>query len=293
MELAEVATQDGLLLQGLVFEPGNAGAALIYVHGLGGDFYGSPKKVNAFASECLKRKIAFFIFNNRGSGLYSGVKKLDSKRPSGYRYVMAGKCFERFEDSILDIGAVVAEAKRRGYSRIALVGHSTGANKAVYYLSRKHDRAVKAAVLTGPVSDVPNIEAEAGRKYNALVKVAKRMVSGGKGDSLMSPKTPGWPISASRFLSLSVAGSAEDVFQYHFEAPGYRALKRMRAPVLAILGEKDEYATMPPEKILASYKTQNPKLETRIVRGALHSFAGMEKELARIVCAWAQNKLNP
>ncbi|MFN7991412.1 MAG: alpha/beta fold hydrolase [Candidatus Micrarchaeia archaeon] len=284
-ELTEVTTKDKLLLQGLIFSSKSKRLALIYIHGLGGDFYGSPAKVAAFARECRRRGFAFFIFNNRGNNTMTGAKKL-AKNPKGYKYVNTGRCFEKFEDCVFDLDAFVKEAKKRGYRKIALLGHSTGANKVVYYLSKKPDRSIVRAVLTGPVSDVPSQVKQCGKGYRKLVALAERMVSGRRGDALMPHGSPGWPMSARRFLSLSVAGSPEDVFQYHMENPPYRALKRIRIPVLAVLGGKDECTTMPPDAILKSYRAANPLVETAMIDGALHSFGGKEGRLAEVICAW-------
>ncbi len=285
-ELAQVKTGDGVLLQGLVFQSRAKKLAVIYVHGLGGDFYGSPEKVRAFAREFGRRGFGFFAFNTRGNNTLTSVKKLDRTSPKGYRYESAGRCYERFTDCVLDIDAFVGEARRRGYHKVALVGHSTGANKVVHYLSKEPSPAVVRAVLTGPVSDVPSQMKQAGKKYKKMVSLAKEMVSAKKSDALMPQGTPGWPISAQRFLSLSVPGSVEDVFQYHMAAPSYRSMKKVRIPTLAVLGEKDEYATVPPEDMLESYRKANRRIEAAVIEGALHSFNGQEEALARLIGSW-------
>ncbi len=289
-ELAEVEAADGVLLQGLVSDTRRRRLAVIYIHGLGGDFYGSPAKANAMAEECSASGFGFLSFNNRGNGLLSSVRK--RKSPKGFRYVDSGRCYERFEDCVLDIEAVVKEAKRRGFRKIALVGHSTGANKAVHYLSRSPDRSVACAVLTGPLSDVPLLQHDSGKNYRHLVSLAKRMAAGGKGHELMPQGTPLWPLSAHRFLSLAVAGSAEDVFQYHMKRPSYRALKRVRVPVLALMGGEDEYALMSPDSILESFREANPRFESAIIEGASHSFTGQEELLAEVVCGWIKSRLS-
>ncbi len=289
-ELAQVETGDGVLLQGLIScRPGKKRLALIYIHGLGGDFYGSPAKANAFARECARMGYGFLSFNNRGSGILSGVKKRDHSR-KGYRYVNSGRCYERFADCALDISSIVGEARKRGFRKIALVGHSTGANKAVHYLSRSPDPSVRCAVLSGPLSDVPMIREDAGRDYGKLVSAAKKMVSRGRGEELMPQGTPLWPLSASRFLSLAVPGSAEDVFQYHMKRPGFRAMKRIKVPTLALIGGEDEYSLMSPDLILESYRKANPRIETAIIEGAEHSFSGQEDLLAKVVCGWIRSR---
>src|SRR4030095_11092024 len=66
---------------------------------------------------------------------------------------LAGAAFERFRQSILDIRAMVSFVRLRGYRRVILAGHSTGANKVLYYAARARYRRVNGIILLGPVSD--------------------------------------------------------------------------------------------------------------------------------------------
>src|SRR5262249_59931595 len=66
----------------------------------------------------------------------------------------AGAAFERFGESVADLWAAIAFARRCGYARVVLAGHSTGANKALHYAARARDRRVAALALLGPISDV-------------------------------------------------------------------------------------------------------------------------------------------
>src|SRR5260370_1037962 len=85
--------------------------------------------------------VGYFKFNTRGHDVVAG---------RGRR--LAGAAFERFGQSLADIRAMIAFARRRGYTRVVLAGHSTGANKVLYYTAR--DRRVAALALLGPISDI-------------------------------------------------------------------------------------------------------------------------------------------
>ena len=51
-----------------------------------------------------------------------------------------GSWNERFALTDGDIEAYLDYAEKKGYKHIILAGHSLGANKVIYYLSRHHER---------------------------------------------------------------------------------------------------------------------------------------------------------
>ncbi|MBI5223535.1 alpha/beta fold hydrolase [Candidatus Micrarchaeota archaeon] len=283
-DLVQTITKDAMVLVGISSMINGQKTALIYIHGLGGDFHSNPEKVKLLARECEKRKVGFFIFNTRGSGQINGVKKLDKSKSKGYSYAPGGMCYERFEECIFDIDAMVRLTQENGYVRVVLAGHSTGANKVAYYLSKKPHRSVIGAILSGAVSDVPMFLQE--KNYRKWLKIAAKLVRDKKGEGLMPQRTAQWPICARRFLSLATEGSSEDVFQYYREKPDTEVLSKINVPTLFIMGEKDEYATIEPKKILEFYRRSNKKFETKLVRDTLHSFNGKENELANEIGKW-------
>ncbi|MEK6982665.1 MAG: alpha/beta fold hydrolase [Candidatus Micrarchaeota archaeon] len=293
-DFIDVVTKDKLLLPALVFEPTSSTkrTALIYVHGLGGDFYSNSEKANAFAEECNKYGFAFLTFNNRGSGYDAAVKKLDSKTDKGFVRVAAGRTYEKFSDCVYDIGAVISQAKKRGYNKIILIGHSTGANKVIYYLYKnQNQKNIVASVLTGALSDVPIQRKLSGKSYPKILALAKMLYKKGKGSVLLPEGSSDSPITAQRFLSLCVEKSEEDVFQYYLQNPAFTQLKSLKIPALFIIGEKDEYATTKPNQILKTYSKLKSNFETVLIKGSLHSFNKMEKKLAKIVCTWINKKV--
>lgn len=272
-----------------MFEPTNSTKriALIYVHGLGGDFYSNSEKANAFATECEKSGLAFFVFNNRGAGIDAAVKKVDQSAPKGFIRVAAGRTYEKFPDCVYDLGAVINEAKKRGYKKIVFVGHSTGANKVIYYLYKNsNQKDVLGAVLTGALSDVPIQKNLLGRNYPKILALANLLCKKGKGNILLPEGSSDSSITAQRFLSLCVEKSEEDVFQYYMKNPDFTELRHMNIPILFIMGEKDEYASIPPREILKTYSKLNPLFKTKLIKNALHSFNKKEDKLAKIICTW-------
>ena len=60
---------------------------------------------------------------------------------------LIGSWNERFSYTDDDIEAYLNFAEQQGYKHIILAGHSLGANKVIYYLSRHHERNLSSARL--------------------------------------------------------------------------------------------------------------------------------------------------
>src|SRR2546428_790065 len=144
VSLAHLDTRDGVGLDGVIAAPhGRRRAALIWVHGLGSVFYSGQPLIREASTRLNAVGIGYFKFHNRGHGVVARAGKR-----------LAGAAFERFGQSVEDIRAMVTFARARGYRRVILAGHSTGANKVLHYAARARDRRVSGIVLLSPISDV-------------------------------------------------------------------------------------------------------------------------------------------
>src|SRR5438876_667841 len=101
---------------------------------------------------------------------------------------------------VADIRAMVTLARARGYRRVILAGHSTGANKVLHYAARARDRRVSGIVLLGPISDAAAEAKRVGarelrRRVAAAEKIARR------DPQALVPREWGY-WSAQRYISL-------------------------------------------------------------------------------------------
>src|SRR6058998_1555240 len=144
VSLVRLKTRDGVWLDGLVAEPRRRRrTALVWVHGLGSVFSSAQPLIREMSTRLNTAGIGYFKFNNRGHDVVAERGKH-----------LAGAAFERFGQSVADIRAMIAFAAARGYGKVILAGHSTGANKVLHYAARVRDRRVIGLILLGPVSDV-------------------------------------------------------------------------------------------------------------------------------------------
>lgn len=279
MSLVSVRTRDGVVLDGVIAGPrGRRSTALIWVHGLGSTFSSGQPLIRALSARLNAAGIGYLKLDNRG---HHTVAR------SGKRLV--GAAFERFGESVLDIRATIALAVRSGYRRVILAGHSTGANKVLHYAARVRDRRVIGLVLVGPISDVAGERKRVGRpELERRVARAERLVR--RDPEALVPRRFGF-YSARRFISLYRPGETEDVFPYYRRDAGWAALRRVRVPVAAIVGGRDEYLDRRAAELIAVFERNArgaPSFTGVVVPGALHGFRRHEGVLAREIVGWTR-----
>jgi acetyl esterase/lipase len=275
--LVRLRTRDGVWLDGLMAEPsGRRRTALVWVHGLGSVFSSGQPLIRELSAALNAAGIGYLKVNTRGHDVVAG---------RGAR--LAGAAFERFADSVEDIRAVIAFAVRRGFRRVVLAGHSTGANKVLHYTARVRDRRVAGLMLLGPVSDIAGEMKRIGApELRRRVAAAERLAR--RDPRALVPRAWGfW--SARRYISLYRPGEAEDVFPYYRPTARWPALRSVRVPIAAIIGSRDEYLDRPPRALLDAFRQNAERARSfngAVVPGACHGFAGRERALAEIMVRW-------
>ncbi len=277
VSLTRLTTRDGVWLDGIVAEPRRRrGPALIWVHGLGSVFSSGQPLIQELSTRLNAAGIAYFKFNTRGHDVVAR-----------HGTMLAGAAFERFGHSVEDIRTMVAFARARGYPRVILAGHSTGANKVLHYAARARDRRVAGIVLLGPISDVAAEAKRIGeRDLQRRVAAAERLAR--RDPQVLVPRAWGfW--SARRYLSLFRPGGDEDVFPYYRRRARWTALRSVRLPVAAIVGSRDEYLDRPAPELIEAFRAKASR--TRffagiVVPGAGHGFQNYERALADLIVRW-------
>lgn len=271
--LAQIKTSDGVILAGAVTEPRRTSdTALVWIHGLGSNFSHGQALVKELSARCIKNHIAYLKFNTRGHD----VVNRDASKEKG----LQGAAFEKFEECVLDIRAMIAHARKLGYRKIILAGHSTGANKILYYIYKTQDRRIKGIILAGAISDIVAGRKEFGAARHARGVTFAKKLSRTDPNALM-PRSYGI-FSVRRFLSLSAPGRAEDTFPYHNPHASWKELQSIRQPLTVIIGERDECLDRSAQDFLAAFRQNARWTKTFsgvIIKGADHNFHKKEKEL--------------
>ena len=238
---------------------------LVFVHGMGSNFYRSALK-KAFLEAAPALGLGILAFNNRGAE--------------------RGTENENFRTCLSDLDAAAEFARRHGHRKMIFVGHSTGCQKIAYWQAQRRHPAVAGLVLLAPADDYAATRRDLGKRFEKKVAWARKKMAAGQGDA---PVTGLYErFTAERFLSLADVKRVEaNVFRY---AGALTQFRRVTCPVLAVFGENEEFAAIPPAEMLAILrrKTNSRDFDDWLIPGADHGFHGCEAELALTVCQWAR-----
>lgn len=286
-ELVEITTPDKIIHQGLFMPSAKPSKrALLWIHGLSSTFYSNVPLMNEFAKSSRAQNMGFASFNNRGHDLLASLKRLDKRKPSGYRRINGGAGYEIFKQSVLDIDAGIHFLVQKGFSEIILVGHSTGALKACYYGGRSKNKYVQGIVLAGFVSDrlAPSVSS---RQVAENLKKMQRLIDQGRGNELLL-NTFFFPLTPRRYKSLFYPGTLEDQASYGDTKPTLTHFKRIKRPLLVVLGEQDEYLDRPARMVLDTLDAHNHSTNYKsvIIQNASHSFTDNETETVKTIFDW-------
>lgn len=239
---------------------------LVFVHGMGSNFYRSKLK-KAFLEVAPRRGLPVLSVNNSGAD--------------------GGTFDERFSDCLYDLDAIRDWAARRGMGRVVWVGHSTGCQKSVFWQARRRAAETAGIVLLAPADDNAILKRDWGALFARKVAWARRQVAEGKGDVAVERGYERF--SARRFLSVAEESRAEaGVFRY---AGRLTAFRKVKCPVLAVFGAEEEFAVLPPKEMLEKLAkvTKSEAYTGMVVPGTGHSFREAETEVAETVCAWVRD----
>ncbi len=278
--LVEFLTDDKVVLNGFLVGRRRSRRCVVYVHGMTGNFYGGKTQF-AIAKRIDRLGYSVFSINTRGHDAVSVIKVRKGRKLDR---LMAGTDLERFEDSHLDIGGAISRLRKLGFREFVLAGHSTGCQKVTYYQYKTRDRGVKGLLLLAPADDNAIYRKEQGKRFEKVFRLAKEYVRQGKGNE-PSKEVPSH-YSPRRFLSLVDPKNVESrIFDYE---GGMREFSKIKVPICAVFGSKEEYATKPVAQYLniLRNRTSSEDYVGAIIDGANHSFRNHNDVTSDFVAMW-------
>ena len=145
----DVPTRRGSVLNGVLFRNDDvkADTVMISITGIHGNFYSNPFYYDF--GETLNSAGIDFIYAQTNDA-FNRIETFNAKT---HQPEIIGSFNERFSYTDEDIEAYLNLAHDEGYKRVILAGHSLGANKVIYYLSRHHDtERVSQFLLLSPAN---------------------------------------------------------------------------------------------------------------------------------------------
>lgn len=179
----KIETRRGTLLDGVLFSAQTeADTVLIAITGIHGNFYSNPFYYNIGGT--LNAHGIDFIYAQTNDAF--GVIRTTNTHTGEEETI--GSWNERFALTDEDIAAYLDYAERKGYKHIILGGHSLGANKVIYYLSRHHDPRVEHFLPLSPANlDYMTSGVTANERH-----IIKQLYEQGAGDKMLPFLLMGW-----------------------------------------------------------------------------------------------------
>ena len=176
--------------------------------------YGEEISLVAFITHSADRKRysnAFVLVAGLGDGFLSlnySAALSEHLRAANYDLVLVSLSsswgqfgFRSLASDTYDLGKLVVFLRTLDFSKIVLMGHSTGAQDVLHFLRHAEPEktsVVSGVVLQGAVSDREYlIMAE---EIAPLIEEAKALVASGKEDAILSRRLYDAPITAYRFM---------------------------------------------------------------------------------------------
>ena len=272
IEKLDVPTKRGTVLNGVLFSTENADTAIIAITGIHGNFYSNPFYYNI--GDTLNDANMDFIYAQTNDA-FGRMETYNVK--TGQKEII-GSWNEDFNYTDEDIEGYLDYAEKAGYKHIILAGHSLGANKVIYYLSRHKDPRVEHFVFLSPTnigyltSDVTEREKE----------IIRRQVERSDGKKMLPFPLLGWISCTADTASQWVFDNMLD--NVHVEKDGdFSSAEKITHTGALFIGTYDNFTYGDPTGFLKNINDHIPtskKNKLIFLERTGHTYQQKEQELA-------------
>jgi pimeloyl-ACP methyl ester carboxylesterase len=295
-ELVSFRSTDKLRLPGLLYQPRRpTGDAAIYLHGSGDASVFYSERTNVVARALTRRGIAWLPFNNRGAHM---LKRFTRIRDGEEESITIGMAHELIAECVNDIDGAAAFLRSRGFRRLFLIGHSTGANKICLYNYLHPRNRFAGFILLGGGDDCGIYYDSLGSKgFERVLQRARLAIDAGRGRELVPPSLTPFVISWAALFDAMNPDGDYNVFPFLevlrglnlSTQPLFRHLRSVKKPTLVVYGSEDEFCFDDVEGCVAVFQDavrDRDNFEFRMIEGVNHSFDGKHGELAAMMAEW-------
>jgi pimeloyl-ACP methyl ester carboxylesterase len=271
IDVVDYETPDGLKLPAGYFEapnrPDKAIDAVIMNPGSGGTFY--HPTMRQIAAVIREAGYPVLTLSTRGHNLVW-------RDAAGQRYL--GHAFEKIHDAPLDFQGAINWLADKGFSRMALYGHSLGGAKALYYGAHDPDPRIKALLIASAPrwSDKHYSTSARSEDFARNKGKAEELVAKGRGQDVFEVDFPqaGTLMSADTYLD-KYAGEEYSFMEW---------ADRITLPLFWLEGEKENiYFPIIGNRKDIFARIKSPVRDSYIIPGADHFYAGQYTDVGNAV----------
>lgn len=274
----DVPAERGSVLNGVLFRNDDvkADTVMIAVTGIHGNFYSNPFYYDF--GETLNGAGIDFIYAQTNDAF----NRIETFNANTNQPEIIGSFNERFSYTDEDIEAYLNLAHDEGYTKIILAGHSLGANKVIYYLSRHHDTdKVSRFLLLSPA----NIEWLLNGVTQREKDTVREMCETGRGNDMLPFQLMGWvPCIADTAYDWIFSGLLDNV---HVEADkDFSQVSNITHTGGLLIGTYDRFTYGDPAGFLTNINNHMPTAKDNrliFIDGTGHTYQRKEKETAKRV----------
>ncbi len=270
-----VAAKRGSVLNGVLFRPEEkrtADTVMIAITGIHGNFYSNPFYYNI--GDTLNGAGIDFIYAQTNDA-FGEIKTVNVNTGKEERI---GSWNERFSYTDEDIDAYLTFAQQEGYEHIILAGHSLGANKVIYYLSRHKDPRVEHFFLLSPANLTYMMSGVTGREK----QIIKEQVERGDGNQMLPFPFMGWvQCIANTAYDWQFSGLLNNV---HTSPDGdFSQAERITHNGALLVGTYDNFTDGDPSEFLRNLNRHMPTARENkliFIEKTGHTYQGKNQEVA-------------
>jgi pimeloyl-ACP methyl ester carboxylesterase len=285
VDLVRTTAADGLRLDGALHVPHDGAAqvavdAAIFLHGVGSNFYNSTLN-ERLSPALLELGVAALWANTRGhDGLYT-ASTTGARRRQGAAYEIVDECR-------LDIAAWMDFLVQRGFRRVAQLGHSLGAIKALYATAHEPHEATSCVLAVSPARLCHSLFTQGpdGESFLEALAAAEKHIRENRPDALIETRVP-FPlaISAGAFVDKYGPQDRYDILKF---------AAKVSCPTLFTFGSRElqhggvAFAGLP--EALSSLPDEGQQFDIATIVGADHLYTGVHESLAEEIVRWLRAK---
>ena len=274
MENLNVETRRGTVLNGVLFPAKKADTVVIAITGIHGNFYSNPFYYNI--GDTLSTHGIDFIYAQTNDA-FGEIETYNAK--TGAKEII-GSWNERFSYTEEDIDAYLDYAAKN-YRHVILAGHSLGANKVIYYLSRNHDtKRVEHFIFMSPANLAHMMSGVSDGEKDFIEKLVRY----GQGAKILPFYFMGWVVCTANTAHDWLSGILDNTNDFS-------QLEQITHSGAMIIGTYDNFTDGDPVGFLKSINSHMPTAQANkmiFIERTSHTYQQKHDEIAKIILDLAE-----